>query len=105
METPSSDTEKAVAEDSQQDSQWAEGLDEEDLNELRQARDDDTKIVLESPVRLGYYSLLCLIMNRMIGMIYQRFKRNAPEVLELLTWDQEPESLTRLPWSFQIPRA
>jgi hypothetical protein len=49
--------------------QWTEGLDDEDLDELRQAHHDETKIVLESPIRLGYYSLLCLILNRMIGIL------------------------------------
>jgi hypothetical protein len=48
--------------------QWTEGLDDEDLDALRQAHEDNTQIVLESPIRLGYYSLLCLIMNRMIGI-------------------------------------
>jgi hypothetical protein len=69
MAAPSSGTDITPAENFQQDTQWAEGLDDEDLDALRQARGDDTKIVLESPVRLGYFSLLCLIMNRMIGTI------------------------------------
>jgi hypothetical protein len=47
--------------------QWAEGLDDEDLDALRQAHDDDSKVVLESPTRFGSYAVLCLIMNRMIG--------------------------------------
>jgi hypothetical protein len=51
--------------------QWSEGLDDEDLDALRQAHQDATKIILESPIRLGYYSLLCLIMDRMIG-IFER---------------------------------
>jgi hypothetical protein len=69
MAAPLSGTGKATSENFQQELQWAEGLDDEDLDALRQAHHDDTKIVLESPVRLGYYALLCLMVNRMIGMI------------------------------------
>lgn len=66
---------KPTAESPQPEPQWAEGLDDEDLDALRQANEDDKKIVLESPDRLGYYGLLCLMVNRMIGMIKWRLKR------------------------------
>ena len=69
MEVLLSSVGKATAENPQQEPQWADGLDDEDLVALRQAHHDDKKIVLESPDRLGYYGLLCLMVNRMIGMI------------------------------------
>jgi hypothetical protein len=59
----------ATARHAEPEPQWAEGLDEEDLDALRQAHYDETKIVLQSPVRLGYFPLFCLITNRMIGKL------------------------------------
>jgi len=69
MAAPLSGTGKATDENSQQEPQLAEGLDDEDLDALRQAYHDNKTIVLESSVRLSYYSLLCLMVNRMIGMV------------------------------------
>ena len=51
--------------------EWGPDLDQEDLDMLQQAREDPHAIVEErprGPQRLGYFSVLCLIFNRMIGM-------------------------------------
>jgi len=51
--------------------EWSPDLDPDDLQELRAAQQDPTKIISELPreaVRMGYYSTICLIFNRMIGM-------------------------------------
>ena len=53
-------------------SEWSPDLDPDDLRELQAAQHDPTKIISELPkeaVRLGYYSTICLIFNRMIGML------------------------------------
>jgi hypothetical protein len=50
--------------------QWSPDLDPDDLRELQAAQQDLSKIVAKLPkesARLGYYSTLCLISNRMIG--------------------------------------
>jgi hypothetical protein len=64
-ETPS------VGHDSEFNTEWSPNLDPDDLQELRAAQQDPTKIISELPreaVRMGYYSTICLIFNRMIGM-------------------------------------
>jgi hypothetical protein len=62
-------SENLASRSTQQMQQWPEGLDDGDLDELTQASHDDTKIVLGSPVRLGYYAIYCLMVNRMTGTI------------------------------------
>lgn len=50
--------------------QWSPDLDPDDLRELQEAELDPSKIVAKLPseaARLGYFSTLCLIFNRMIG--------------------------------------
>ncbi len=52
------------------DSTWRPGLDPEDEHALNQARDDHSAIVEEIPTdkdSLGWFSVLCLLLNRMIG--------------------------------------
>jgi hypothetical protein len=49
------------------DEQWATGLDPVDLDALKEADEDPSKIILSTPTLLGYYSILCLVINRMIG--------------------------------------
>jgi len=49
------------------DEQWAAGLDPADLAALQQADGDPSKIIVSTPTLLGYYSILCLVINRMIG--------------------------------------
>ena len=58
------------------ETEWSPGLDENDLQELREAEKDASKIVFKLPseaTRLGYFSALCLIANRMIGEIHSSF--------------------------------
>jgi hypothetical protein len=57
--------------DSEFSTEWSPDLDPDDLQELRAAKQDPTKIISQLPgeaVRMGYYSTICLIFNRMIGM-------------------------------------
>lgn len=52
------------------DMEWTPDLDAEDLRELEAAEENPDKIVSTLPresSRLGYYSTICLIFNRMIG--------------------------------------
>jgi hypothetical protein len=54
----------------QHDPEWSPDLDEDDLRELQEAQRDPTKLVAKLPresARLGYFSCLCLISNRLIG--------------------------------------
>jgi hypothetical protein len=60
------------------DPEWSPDLDPDDLRELKAAQDDPTKVVAKLPkesTRLGYYSTLCLISNRLIG----RSRRSHPQ--------------------------
>jgi hypothetical protein len=55
----------------QQDDISEVGLDDDDLAILDEAEHDDSKVVTKSPVKayqLGYFSVFCIIINRMIGM-------------------------------------
>jgi hypothetical protein len=55
---------------SDEDPEWSPDLDPEDLLELEVAEQDPSKIISRMPresVRLGYFSTICLISNRMIG--------------------------------------
>lgn len=47
---------------------WGEGIAEEDQARLDQAANNTDEIVLESPIRLGYFETFCLVVNRMVGM-------------------------------------
>jgi hypothetical protein len=50
--------------------EWSPDLDPDDLRELQEAQHDPSKIVVSLPkesVRMGYFSTLCLLWNRMIG--------------------------------------
>ena len=49
---------------------WRPGLDPEDELALEQAREDGAAIVEEIPTdddSLGWFSVICLLLNRMIG--------------------------------------
>jgi len=49
---------------------WAPELDPDDLRELQEAQENPSKIIARLPseaARLGYFSSICLIFNRMIG--------------------------------------
>jgi len=49
---------------------WQPGLDPEDERALEQAREDGGAIVEEIPTEddsLGWFSVICLLLNRMIG--------------------------------------
>lgn len=53
------------------DTEWKPDLDADDLLDLQAAQQDSSKIVSSLPResnRLGYYSTVCLIFNRMIGL-------------------------------------
>ena len=46
------------------------GLDEDDLAILDDAENDDSKVVTKTPAKhfqLGYFSVFCIIINKMIG--------------------------------------
>ncbi len=50
--------------------EWSPDLDPDDLRELQEAEQDPSKIIAKLPresARLGYYSTVCLLFNRMIG--------------------------------------
>lgn len=52
------------------DMEWRPGLDPDDLRELQAAEQDPSKIVVKLPKessRMGYFSTVCLLFNRMIG--------------------------------------
>ncbi|HEU0049201.1 MAG TPA: hypothetical protein VFQ43_16540 [Nitrososphaera sp.] len=52
------------------DTEWSPDLDPDDLLELQAAQKDPSKLIAKLPkesARLGYYSTLCLIANRLIG--------------------------------------
>lgn len=69
---PESEDPTSMADGSEFNGDWSPDLDPDDLRELRAAQLDPTKIVTELPkeaVRMGYYSTICLIFNRMIGML------------------------------------
>lgn len=56
--------------DQTSDLEWSPGLDPGDLRDLREAEKHPEKIVLQMPkeaARLGYFSTVCLLFNRMIG--------------------------------------
>ncbi|KAH8649408.1 amino acid permease-domain-containing protein [Tricladium varicosporioides] len=60
----------AVENESEFDMEWSPDLDPDDLRELQAAQQDPSKIISSLPresARLGYYSTVCLIFNRMIG--------------------------------------
>lgn len=62
----------SVGDDSAEfNSEWSPDLHPNDLRELQAAQLDPTKIISEIPreaALMGYYSTICLIFNRMIGM-------------------------------------
>ena len=52
------------------DMHWSPGLDPDDLRALQAAEQDPSKIVVKLPkesARMGYFSTVCLLFNRMIG--------------------------------------
>ncbi|OCK76766.1 hypothetical protein K432DRAFT_305642 [Lepidopterella palustris CBS 459.81] len=60
-----------IGTESESDPEWSPDLDPDDLRELQAAQQDPSKIVAKLPkesARLGYYSTLCLIFNRLIGI-------------------------------------
>lgn len=63
----------AASNESEFDAEWSPDLDPDDLYELQAAQQDPSKIISKLPsvsARLGYYSAVCLIFNRMIGKCY-----------------------------------
>ena len=59
----------------QSNDSWQPGLDPEDERALEQAREDSTAIVEEIPTDedgLGWFSVICLLFNRMIGTLCSR---------------------------------
>jgi hypothetical protein len=59
-----------ISTESDPDAEWSPDLDPDDLRELQEAQHDPSKIVAKLPkesARLGYFSCLCLISNRLIG--------------------------------------
>jgi hypothetical protein len=62
----------AVGNESELDTEWSPDLDPDDLRELQVAQQDPSKIISMLPresARLGYYSTVYLIFNRMIGKV------------------------------------
>jgi hypothetical protein len=54
------------------DTEWSPDLDPDDLRDLQAAQNDPSKIVAQLPkesARMGYYSAICLVVNRMVGML------------------------------------
>ena len=61
------------------DDEWGPGLDERDLAILEHARRDPDRIVESTPKppeRLGYFSVVCLILNRSIGINSETLMNN-----------------------------
>jgi hypothetical protein len=59
-----------ISTESEPDPEWSPDLDPDDLRELQAAQNDPSKVVAKLPkesARLGYFSCLCLISNRLIG--------------------------------------
>lgn len=84
--------------------QWKPDLDADDLLDLQAAQQDSSKIISSLPRegnRLGYYSTVCLIFNRMIGMCRYYSCRE----LTGLTAKQELGSSTPVLSSSQIHKA
>lgn len=55
------------------DADWSPDLDPDDLRELQAAQNDPSKLIAQLPkesVRMGYFSAVCLILNRMIGRLF-----------------------------------
>lgn len=53
-----------------QDNDSEIGLDDDDLAVIEDAENDSTKVVTKSPAKpyqLGYISVFCIIINKMIG--------------------------------------
>jgi len=78
----------SMGHDSEFSTEWSPDLDPDDLQELRAAQQDPTKIISELPreaVRMGYYSTICLIFNRMIGMSQYTPPVRAELIYTLLT--------------------
>ena len=68
--TPKSDNAVRIGIESSFDTEWSPDLDPDDLRELQAAQKDPSKLISKLPKesgRLGYYSTLCLISNRLIG--------------------------------------
>lgn len=60
----------STAAESEPAPEWSPELDPADLRELQEAEQDPSKIISRLPseaARLGYFSTICLIFNRMIG--------------------------------------
>lgn len=78
MAYPFSQDHAAMVDDnSQSNTEWSPDLDPNDLRELQEAEQDPTKIISELPkeaARMGYYSTICLIFNRMIGIVVNHFQ-------------------------------
>jgi hypothetical protein len=73
-----------VYDNSQFNTEWDPDLDPNDLRELQDAEQDPTKIISELPkeaARMGYYSTICLIFNRMIGMLWT-ISRAKPKLIK-----------------------
>lgn len=71
------------------DPEWSPDLDPEDLLELEAAEHDPSKIISRMPresVRLGYFSTICLISNRMIGKSPTQGKEK--DTLLTRSWDR-----------------
>lgn len=72
----------------QSEESWHAGLDSEDERALDQAREDSSAIVEEIPTEeksLGWFSVISLLLNRMIGQCYSQPRpRRAPGFLALL---------------------
>jgi hypothetical protein len=67
---PTSSAALGVYTEPSSDTEWSPGLDPDDLRELQAAESDPSKIVVRLPkvsARMGYFSTLCLLFNRMIG--------------------------------------
>jgi hypothetical protein len=60
----------------QQDNGSDIGLDYDDLAIIDEAEHDSTKVVTKSPgkpFQLGYISVFCIIINKMIGILLSQF--------------------------------
>jgi hypothetical protein len=62
------------------DTEWSPDLDPEDLRDLQAAEHESTQFIYKLPKessRMGYYSTVCLIFNRMIGRSKVSKSRNS----------------------------
>jgi len=82
-------------------SYWGDGILEEDQKKLDEASKSKDDLILESPIRLGYFAIFCLVVNRMVG----KFRHPATKTAIGLILVQALEFLIQHRWCLKTRRA